>query len=1272
MFKLDSLGAVGLGFFEEGFDATLDAGIGARGAVHGLAGRRFDGGFFVFFIGLGDLGGLLHLLEKLFQLLVDGLGLVFEFGEIEFDAGELAKAVEDGLGSAGIGDADGEIGQFAEEAQAAESAFGAGGEEQAIEAADLPAFQQFHVEILDLAEGAGIGGGGEDARLGAGLELGGHSREGEEAFGAATDGVIEHALGELVAAGGGLGFADEDEQVVLSLRVAPLEKQVVRQACGLGQAVADFDGLELEIAGGVEFPDAAGAQLLEEVAPGHPSDGTHARPDRHQPRVSQIRCLGHDGLAPSARFPGRAFRTIVAKLRARSAYISLLVWNGGFRLLIMLKDVLRQIAVSGPFKEEVFATTRELYEIERPFAFDAFERSGRYCFEKLQEAGLDEAELLEFVADGRSTYWDKRLPPAWYPQVGRLAIVSGRGEAKAAKEEVIADYQRNPLELAMWSAATPAGGVRSEIISETMMLTGHSAEGRLVLLEPHQRTSASYRAVADRGGIGIISDFVKDPFVTPDAVCWMNAFRETPGWYPGWDDRPLLGFCITPRIGKQLREMLVRGPVGAKAEVIAQRGAGKLFSPTGLIRGGELPQEEIWMVAHTCEPLATDNSAGAAVTLMCAKVLSAMIRAGKLERPRRSIRFLFGLELYGTTAALKTLMERGSRPAATIVIDTPVMTPTPTTRGMHFYMSPAANPLFSDRVLREVAESCLAADSEVWRVLNGDRKDEAPQWVCSGGYLGNDAFLGDPMVGGPSFHLAAGDGAYWHNSKNTMDLVSADQLAVMVPLHAGLAHHLASLGPGDAPAMAEVMEVEGRETLAKVRRAIAEGKLTREQVAKRVAFELQMIGRRFEDARRWTGGSQAFAAAQERVEAFAQQVLHHGGAEGIDPFAYEIDQLDKVDRRAATAIFSRTEPTFPMSQAFVPDRRERQDLPGGLNTVLARMDGKKHLLRLIEEEEHAKGQRLDRKAILRGCKFLARHGYLNAEFTEQMTKADFVAALRSAGVHTGDLIFVHSSVSAFGHVEGGVEAMIDALLEAVGPKGTLLVPTFTHGIVSFDGCPVRSKEAEAFHKELKGTWLGTLPDAFLHRAGLFRSEHPSHSVAGVGPLAEACLKEHRCQDPPTGATSAFAKLVEHGGKVVYLGTSVRPSTFLHYMETKLELPYLADAVCRVKDERDGQSRSRLVLVPKHLPGHRRLFDPTGKTRSIFDVMKESGLVVHEAKAGPGDIHVIDAREFERHAERAIRADPAILLCEQEDCFFCRTWRQRIGALRTQVPGRSSR
>ena len=58
--------------------------------------------------------------------------------------------------------------------------------------------------------------------------------------------------------------------------------------------------------------------------------------------------------------------------------------------------------------------------------------------------------------------------------------------------------------------------------------------------------------------------------------------------------------------------------------------------------------------------------------------------------------------------------------------------------------------------------------------------------------------------------------------------------------------------------------------------------------------------------------------------------------------------------------------------------------------------------------------------------------------------------LRALGVRDGAVLLVHTSFRKVGPVEGGPLALIEALKGAIGPKGTLVMPTMTDGETVFD------------------------------------------------------------------------------------------------------------------------------------------------------------------------------------------------------------------------------
>src|SRR5262245_19686744 len=51
---------------------------------------------------------------------------------------------------------------------------------------------------------------------------------------------------------------------------------------------------------------------------------------------------------------------------------------------------------------------------------------------------------------------------------------------------------------------------------------------------------------------------------------------------------------------------------------------------------------------------------------------------------------------------------------------------------------------------------------------------------------------------------------------------------------------------------------------------------------------------------------------------------------------------------------------------------------------------------------------------------------------------EIVDGLRRLGVQPGAIVEVHSSLSAFGHVDGGAATVVAALMHAISPDGTIV------------------------------------------------------------------------------------------------------------------------------------------------------------------------------------------------------------------------------------------
>lgn len=134
---------------------------------------------------------------------------------------------------------------------------------------------------------------------------------------------------------------------------------------------------------------------------------------------------------------------------------------------------------------------------------------------------------------------------------------------------------------------------------------------------------------------------------------------------------------------------------------------------------------------------------------------------------------------------------------------------------------------------------------------------------------------------------------------------------------------------------------------------------------------------------------------------------------------------------------------------------------------------------------------------------------------------------------------VHSAFKALARDGHQAPAVLAALVAYMAP-GTLLLPTMSWRFVK--------PSAPLFDELATPCNTGVLPELFRTTWATRRSLHPTHSVAGRGPLADDILGGHHLDDTPCSARSPFGKLVEHDGWILMLGISMDCCTLIHHVE----------------------------------------------------------------------------------------------------------------------------
>ncbi|MGI6336529.1 MAG: AAC(3) family N-acetyltransferase [Eubacteriales bacterium] len=244
-----------------------------------------------------------------------------------------------------------------------------------------------------------------------------------------------------------------------------------------------------------------------------------------------------------------------------------------------------------------------------------------------------------------------------------------------------------------------------------------------------------------------------------------------------------------------------------------------------------------------------------------------------------------------------------------------------------------------------------------------------------------------------------------------------------------------------------------------------------------------------------------------------------------------------------------------------------------------------------------------------------------------ITRSDIHLTLSLLDVVPGDTILMHSALTAVGPIEGGADALIDAILEALGSDGTLVMSSLTGWSAPFD--PDKTPSG-----------VGYLSEVFRKRPGVLRSLHPVHSVIAFGKNAAYITADHDICETGCGEGSPYTKVRDLGGKIVLLGVDQDRNTSLHCLEVFTDAPYLVtlDIPAPV------YSKAEKFTLTKFPPGHRNF-------KAAMSDMRRDG-IIREAVLGRAVVRSMVMRELFDWGMKKLAADPFYFLCGNPSCDFC--------------------
>jgi aminopeptidase YwaD len=252
-----------------------------------------------------------------------------------------------------------------------------------------------------------------------------------------------------------------------------------------------------------------------------------------------------------------------------------------------------------------------------------------------RESGYSNVEIESFP----------QSQPLYQPTKGQLWTV----EAKARK---LFDIYDTPVALASNSAN---GDITADLVdvgngNRAEDYAGKDVKGKIVL--GHGSMAVLQRlGVFERGAVGVMAYSLMRADDQPDEFISSSIGNAPNNGNPGF------GWSVSARVARELSAKLAAGgKVTLRSIVEAQTFPGELEVIHATIQGDGSTNQDIAVSAHVFEGYikqgANDDNSGAAMTLEMGRAYIALVKAGLLPKPKRTIHFLWVSEISGTNAWL--------------------------------------------------------------------------------------------------------------------------------------------------------------------------------------------------------------------------------------------------------------------------------------------------------------------------------------------------------------------------------------------------------------------------------------------------------------------------------------------------------------------------------------------------------------------------------------------------------------------------------------------
>lgn len=419
-----------------------------------------------------------------------------------------------------------------------------------------------------------------------------------------------------------------------------------------------------------------------------------------------------------------------------------------------------------------------------------------YLQDAATQAGLSDVQVEFFPT--RDT-WDAEEGDLWLVQPSRQKIAS-----LSSVPTALAQGSRN-------------ADVEAEVVfvnqGRDADYAGKDVKGKIVL---SSRSAGSVFASAmQRGALGVLglsSGGYTDGNYTFDQVGWSSVSPAA--------DSSAFGFALSLRQFLQLRTFVDTGQkVVVRAHVRTKTYPGRMNVVSAAIPGTDPSAGELILVAHAFETIATpganDNCTGVGTILEVGRTLARLIRDGEIPKPRRTIRFVWGPEISGTTAYMFEHPELQDRLLVALNFDMTGANPKTTDAYLRMKMTPDSRPSYLNDLIGSLLQF---VDQTTIRSPQGQNAQfnyrlSPVATVTSGS---DHSVFNNGGIPAMQFNYWADN--FYHSSGDRIEHVDPTELKRVTFTAAAAVAYLATAGAPQAQDLAQEATANGQKWIAEVAR----------------------------------------------------------------------------------------------------------------------------------------------------------------------------------------------------------------------------------------------------------------------------------------------------------------------------------------------------------------------------------------------------------------------------------------------------------------------